>query len=202
MSDLVDVTLHVDAIDTQLGGIGRYAWELAQRLPGQPGISSVQYVVRNRLIDDPERLLRGEIFFPGRGLVRAHRTWRARRALRSTIVHGPNYFLPPGTRTGVITVHDLSVFRFPETHPAARVRQFERSFSASLDRAAHVITDTETVRSELMEMFAVPKEKVTAVALGVSEHFRPIPCAELAESLRSLSLGAGRYALSISTLEP
>lgn len=202
MSSELDITLHVDALEQPLSGIGRYAWELARRLPARSGISSVRFYVRNRLIDDPGQLLRGDPIYPGRGIVRARRAWRARRALRSTIVHGPNYFLPRGTRTGVITVHDLSVFRYPETHPIERVQQFERLFAESLERAAHVITDTETVREEIVETFALPREKVTAVSLGVSERFKPCVSAEIAGPLKKLGLEAGGYALCISALEP
>src|SRR6476660_9527076 len=110
MPEGLRVTLCVDALEHQLGGIGRYTWELAQRLPSHHDIANVGYFARNRLIDDPGRLIRGEPIYPGRRLRKWARAWRARRAFRSSLVHAPNYFLPRAARTGVITVHDLSVF--------------------------------------------------------------------------------------------
>lgn len=202
MNDQLDVTLCVDAIEPQLGGIGRYTWELSQRLPAYPDIKALRYLARHRLIDDPSALLRGAKISRGRGILRAVKRVRAKKALRSTIVHGPNYFLPVGTETGVVTVHDLSVFRYPETHPSARVDQFERQFVDSVRRAAHVITDTETVRSELIKMFDIPPAKVTAVALGAASLFRPHKESELGPALRRFGLSAKGYGLSVSALEP
>src|SRR5438128_683067 len=104
MPDGLCVTLCVDALQPELSGIGRYTWELAAKLPYQEGISRVEYLARGRLVPDPAGLLVGAPIYPGRGLVRLKRALTARRAVRSTIVHSPNYFLPDGARTGVITV--------------------------------------------------------------------------------------------------
>ena len=123
-----------------------------------------------------------------------------KQVLRSSLVHGPNYFLPPGVEGGVITVHDLSVFRYPETHPAARVRAFEKLFKSSLDRSAHIITDTDTIRREVIETFSVPPEMVTAVHLGVDHRFKPTDKSSAA--LASWGLATGKYGLCVSTLEP
>ena len=195
------VTLCIDALDPQPGGIGRYTWELCKGLAGREDVS-VQFFGRGRLVDDPGRLVRGEPIFRGRGLVRLARWWKADRALRSTLVHGPNYFLPPAAKRGVITVHDLSVLRFPETHPAARVEEFERRFASSLERASHIITDTETIRAELIDTLSVSPDTVTAVPLGVDRRFRPLSDIDRRGAPERLGLTAGGYGLCVSTLEP
>lgn len=192
------VTLCVDALEPQPGGIGRYTWELCKGLASRERIT-IRFFGRNRLLDDPGRLLRGEPLPRPRN---AARNWWDKRELRSSIVHGPNYFLPAFADSGIITVHDLSVFRYPETHPAERVLAFERAFLGSLSRAAHIITDTETVRLELIEMFAVRPDTVTAVSLGVDPSFRPRSREEVAPILRSWGLTPNRYGLCVSTLEP
>lgn len=193
------ITLCVDALEPHPGGIGRYTWQLCKGVPLRKPIEAVLFFGRNRLLDDPAGLLRGDALPRRRG---ALRTWSDKRALRSSIVHGPNYFLPAFADTGVITVHDLSVFRFPETHPADRIVAFEREFLGSLSRAAHVITDTETVRRELIEMFAVRPDSVTAIPLGVDPSFRPLPPDVIAPSLERWGLTANGYGLCVSTLEP
>lgn len=196
---MMHVTLCVDALEPHPGGIGRYAWELCKGLPRRDDVSSVRFFGRNRLLDDPGRLLRGGPLPRRRG---AWRNWWDQRALRASIVHGPNYFLPAFADTGIITVHDLSVFRYPETHPVERVLAFEREFLGSLSRAAHVITDTETVRLELIEMFAVQPDTVTAVPLGVDTSFGPLSPEALAPALERWGLRPHRYGLCVSTLEP
>ena len=193
------VTLCVDALAPNPGGIGRYTWELCKRLGGQDGINDLQFYGRGRLLDDPGGLLRDAPLPSPRN--RWSRWWD-KRALRSSVVHGTNYFLPSFADTGVITIHDLSVFRYPETHPADRVKAFEREFERSLARAAHVITDTETVRAELIESYSVRPEQVTAVPLGVDPSFRPHAASSLEPTRREWGLEAGTYGLCVSTLEP
>ena len=198
------ITLCVDALEPQPGGIGRYTWELCKGLVRRSEISKLEFYGRNSLIADPSVLLSPGYVPPRRPRwsLRALRARRLQAALHSDLVHGPNYFLPAGAETGVVTIHDLSVFRFPETHPAARVRAFERLFSHSLERACHVITDTETIRQELIETFSVRPETVTAVALGVSDRFRPLSDEAGLEAVRAWDLKPHTYGLCISTLEP
>jgi glycosyltransferase involved in cell wall biosynthesis len=193
------VTLWVDALEPHPGGIGRYTWELCKGLTAHEAIEPLKFYGRRRMIDDPAILLRGDALPRQKNwLVRAWDRWR----LNSGLFHGPNYFLPDFVDRGVITIHDLSVFRFPETHPEERLRAFEREFESSLSRAAHIITDTETIRRELIDGFSVAPERVTAIPLGVDDKFRPRPADEIAPALAGFNLAAGEYGLCVSTLEP
>jgi alpha-1,3-rhamnosyl/mannosyltransferase len=133
---------------------------------------------------------------------RRFRGWRMRCHLRGHLFHSPNYFLPDPVERGVVTVHDLSVFRFPETHPAERLRHFERSFASTLRRASHLITDSEAIRHEVASYFNWPLDRITAVPLGVRREFRPYRVDELIGPLAPFGLVPGRYTLSVSTLEP
>jgi alpha-1,3-rhamnosyl/mannosyltransferase len=193
------ITLCVDALAPNPGGIGRYTWELCKGLEGHSELGPINYYGRGRLLDDPSVLLRGEPPFkrPNR-----FKRWLVARQLSSSLVHGPNYFLPEFCETGVITVHDLSVFRYPETHPADRVAAFEREFHSSLSRAAHIITDTHTVRSELIDDYGVAPDRITAIHLGVDPSFRPRTGDAPAAALRKWGLEPGHYGLCVSTLEP
>ena len=194
-------TLLVDALTPQPGGIGRYTWELCKGLRNR-GDVDVSFVAHGRVIEDPAYLLEST-HPPRRGRMRLWLDrWAVQSAMRQAIVHGPNYFLPHRAERGVITAHDLSVFRFPETHPVERVLEFEERFRDSLDRSVKIITDTETVRNEIIEMFSVQPEKVVAVPLGVSPSFRPRAAETLVGELSAWDLQAGLYGLCVSTLEP
>lgn len=195
------IALCVDALAPQPGGIGRYTWELAKGLASRRDIDTLHFFGRGRLIDEPRCLIESNTLPHRNKLARRIDAWRMKRVLRSSLVHGPNYFLPPAVEGGVITIHDLSVFRYPETHPPARVRAFEKLFKSSLDRSAHIITDTDTVKHELVETFSIPPETVTAIPLGVDPRFRPA-VGSRSESLDSWDLVPGGYGLCVSTLEP
>lgn len=198
MAELLDVALSVDALGPRLTGVGRYCLELARGLPLEPDVRQVRYFRGQHWLNDPEALL-AESWQPPRRkrwkrlLNNRYRVWQ----MRNGIVHGPNFFLPAWADCGVITVHDLSVILYPETHPTERVLDFERRFMSSLDRASVIITDSEAVRAEIIAMLGIAAEKVRAVALGVSALAPVDP-----STLRQLGLIVGNYCLCVSTFEP
>ncbi|WP_114227132.1 MULTISPECIES: glycosyltransferase family 4 protein [Sphingomonas] len=199
------VALWGDSLQPHLTGIGRYTLELLRGLPDDPRIESVALWAREQLVAEPERLLSQKgLPRPPKYLRRWRRwrDWRDWRALEGRLFHGPNYFLPRRVERGVVTVHDLSVIRFPETHSAERLRHFARDLLPSLERAVHVITDTETVRQEVIAEFGLAADKVSAVHLGVGRNFRPRAADDLAAVLAPFGLTPGAYGLSVSTLEP
>ena len=199
----MDVILSVDALSHNLTGIGRYTWELAKRIPVHPGVASLSLYKNDRWISEPADLMDPASRLRRSGIVmRWLRKRRAEYLFKGRVFHGPNYFLPPKVEHGVITVHDLSVLRYPEMHPAERVRQFSEKFADSLSRAAHIITDTETVKNEIVESMGVPMNSITAIHLGVSEEFHPRAPDKLSLGLGQYDLAPGTYALCVCTIEP
>jgi glycosyltransferase involved in cell wall biosynthesis len=202
------LVLSVEALSPNPTGIGRYAWELAQRLPAHPLLANVRFYRHGRwvnnlhsLLDEPPALAQHTQSIRFR-LPRRVRNWGMAVACRGSVFHGPNFFLPTCADIGVITVHDLSVFKFPETHPADRLKQFERDFSRSVAQAAHVITDSQSTRTEVIAFTGLPATRVTAVPLGVSDAFKPMADQEAAVPLQKYGLTPRAYALCVSTLEP
>jgi glycosyltransferase involved in cell wall biosynthesis len=202
----VKVVLSVEALTPKLTGIGRYTHELSRGLRFAKNVEDVRFVSNGRWVKDPELLLLpAEKKRPSLLRMNSPRWLREplmRRFCRNRVVHGPNYFLPTCAEIGVVTIHDLSVFKFPETHPLDRIKQFEREFHRSVSRAAHLITDTETTRREVLQFLGCSNDRITAVPLGVDQGFAPKSPAELNGYLTPLGLEAGGYALCVSTLEP
>lgn len=196
--------LSVDALSPPLSGIGRYTWELASRIAQVPDVEQIRYFRAGQWVDDPASLLSGAS--PGRkhhfNFPRWAKDWYWQLACRGEVFHAPNYFLPHYAENGVVTVHDLSVFKFPETHPVERVKQFEKLFRQTLDIAAQLITDSETTRLEVMDFFGWPAERITYVHLGVSSGFAPRSADDLAPALIRFGLRPGGYSLCVSTIEP
>ncbi len=196
--------LAVDALTPLLSGIGRYTWELASRMGEMPGIEQVRYFRAGQWIDDPASLITGG--YSGRRRYQSWprwlKAWYWQQTFRGQVFHGPNFFLPPYAENGVVTVHDLSVFKFPETHPVARLNEFDRLFQQTLDRAAHLITVSETTRQEVIDYFAWPAEKITAIHNGVSAFFKPCTSEDLTPILHRYGLTYAGYTLCVSTIEP
>ncbi len=114
----------------------------------------------------------------------------------------PTYVPFRTTLPTVITIHDLSHLRHPETHPVARVRQLERELPAAIGRAACVLTPSEFTRREVIDVFGVAPERVVATPLGVDHRFHPRGRDATGAALSTLDLTHGRYFLAVGTLEP
>lgn len=199
----MQVALSADALSAKLSGIGRYCWELARGLGADPRVSKVRYFVGHNWIADPQQLLQPGFVPGGKAPWRkAADLWWNHRRLAAPIVHAPNYFLPDWAELGIATVHDLSVFKYPETHPAERVKAFEAGFAATIERAGLILTDCEWIRREVVAFTGTPAERVIAVPLGVGPEFHPRPPEELAGFAARHRLPAGQYGLCVSTLEP
>ena len=209
----MNLILGVEALEPHLSGIGRYTWELAQRLQVHSDVNRLRFYKNRRWVTDPASLLNAQtggkhsldFLMRTRDKILKKR-WVANVVLpfafKNNVFHGPNFFLPPYADVGVITVHDLSVFKYPQTHPTQRVAQFERDFARSVQAAAQVITDSETTRLEVLAYTGLPATRVTAVPLGVSPAFKPRSADELRPVLQAYGLQPGAYLLCVSTFEP
>ncbi|MGL6076724.1 MAG: glycosyltransferase family 4 protein [Fimbriiglobus sp.] len=117
------------------------------------------------------------------------------------IYHETNFIPWPSGLPTVLNVHDLSVLLHPEWHPADRVGHHTRRFLESLRHADRVLTISEAVRREVIEVCGLRPEQVTNIYCGISPAFRPMTVAELAPMRVEYDL-PGPYFLSLGTIEP
>ena len=203
MTDAMRVALSVDSLSVNLSGIGRYCWELARGLGTDERVSNLRYFLGETWIADPLTLMRADSAQPKRRPYRnALSHWWNVRSPEAMVVHAPNYFLPAWAERGVATIHDLSVFKYPETHPLERIKAFEAGFAATIARAELILTDCEWMRREVLQYTGVNPERVVAVPLGIGPEFGPRSTEELSAFAARLGLMPGRYGLCVSTLEP
>jgi glycosyltransferase involved in cell wall biosynthesis len=128
--------------------------------------------------------------------------WVGARRFGIDVYHAPNFMPLAFGGPTVITVHDLSFLRYPETHPAERVRVMERRVPQAIAACDYVLVDSEFVRREVLEVYRPPPEKVVTTHLGVSERFQPMDAGQTREVLARYGLAHGAYVLSVGTLEP
>ena len=216
----VKVLLDVSSVTLPLSGIGRYAMELARHLPRAEGITGVRYLQGGEVLSDfdagslrppvPVSRLRAWIkpLLPYRAVLGP---WRRRKAqalarrlgeYRDYIYYAPNFSAPPVSGLSVVTLHDLSVFHFPHFHPRDPVNYLRDQIHNSVASADRLITDSGFVRDELLQLFQLPDERVTAIPLGVDDCFRPHTPAQLALLQARYGLPPGGYVLSVGTIEP
>jgi alpha-1,3-rhamnosyl/mannosyltransferase len=203
------ITLEASPIIHTLTGIGRYTWELATRLPHHPMIEELNLYVRNEIVRDPNKIIHmgkeiktyplwsKPLRLTSRYLKKRH----ARHVCQNSLVHGPNYFLPTCAEHGIITVHDLSIYRYPQTHPLERIRQFEKNFDTTLKKASHIITDSEAMKREIIDLLGWAENKISVVLLGVAAEFAP-RFYDHQDFLEQYSLLVEGYSLCVATIEP
>ena len=211
---ILRIAFNGSALLSPLTGVGQYAKSLAEQLAldeqielhflyaaawsreirGQPikKIGTIKDLVK-KVVPQAYRVSR------------ALQNWRfgaGVRQLRPDLYHEPNFLPFHFDGPTVITAHDLSWIRFPETHPAERVEVMNRLFPPALERADHILTDAEYVRQEIITEFGIPANKITSVPLGARSIFHPRSEAECLPVLAERNLRYRQYVLCVGTLEP
>jgi glycosyltransferase involved in cell wall biosynthesis len=198
-------------------GVGHYARELIVRLPEvDPSTTYVAWYLNARRLLRPWRWDRR--FFPRRpNLVERWTpipaTWFERasmryeqppleRLLRFDVLWATN-FVPPPTRTRrlALTVHDLAFRRFPDSAPMATRRWLTR-LDRALRQAAEIIVPSEATRTDLLDLYPVDADRVTAIHHGIDHRrFRPAPPTEVERVRRQYGI-EGSYLLFVGGIEP
>ena len=208
------VALNATALLSPLTGIGQYTYQLAKGLQTVPGLeldlfygSGWSKEVRNQPVPSIatiKTLVKKSVPYSysiKRFLEQVMFT-RGMQSNRADIYHEPNFLAFKFNGPSVITVHDLSWIRFPHTHPVERVRAMNTYFEPGLRRATLILTDSEFVKRELMDVFSIQAERIRPVLLGVESLFYPRTVEETRPVLNLHDLMHGRYLLAVGTLEP
>lgn len=208
------VALNTTSLLSPKTGIGRYAFELAQRLFTTPGVDASFFYGAfwskeiNRQVSPTVAGLLPAIrrYLPYsyelRHWVQLHRFQSQAKAQRFDLYHEPNNVPLPFDGPLVLTVHDLSWIRYPAMHPAERVRAMNRQFEPGLRRAERIITDSQFIKDEVVAQFGIKPELIHPIALGASDAFKPRTEEETSAVLATHALKHGRYILALGTLEP
>ncbi len=67
----------------------------------------------------------------------------------------------------VVTVHDLIYARFPDAHPGLRDRGMRLLVPGAARRSDRVIADSQSTRSDLIELLGIRPERIDVVPLGL-----------------------------------
>lgn len=124
---------------------------------------------------------------------------------RVRLFHATDFTLPPtlpGTPT-LLTVHDLSFVRAPETTTPVLKAYLDRVVPRSVRRATHVLADSQATKDDLIALYGTPADKITVLLSGVSARFRPVEDPTLRRSTREkYGIPPDPYILSVGTVQP
>jgi glycosyltransferase involved in cell wall biosynthesis len=130
----------------------------------------------------------------------ARLSWEmARRAPDVLFVHVLPLVHP---RTSLVTVHDLGYLYFPEAHPRLQRLHLDLSTRWNAQVAAHIVTDSEATKSDLVARYATPPAKITVAYPGRDETFAPLRDPARVEAVKARHGITSDYFLYVGTLQP
>ena len=118
------------------------------------------------------------------------------------IFHSP-FFHAPSLRKAkiLLTVHDLRLYRFPETYEYLRYQFLKRRVRSSIRKADHIISISEFTRREIKELCGVEDEKVTVIPEAINKSRFSVDKTKRPKNLDS-GVTSGRFILAVGHIEP
>lgn len=121
------------------------------------------------------------------------------------LLHATDFVLPPGAaRRRVVTVHDLAFLRYPDAAMPSLHRYLNVVVPRSVQRADHLIADSQHTANDLTALWGIPPARVSVVQGAVEHsHFRPEPDPARQEAVRrKYAIGDRPFILGLSKLQP
>ena len=205
------LTLHIGidahSIGARLGGNETYAANLIEALAELDTANRYTlYVTKQEAVDRftnrwPNVDLR--LTLPHTPLVRIPLTLTVELRRRPIDVLHVQYTAPPFTPCPVVnTIHDLSFEHLPETFKRRSWRQMRLTIRRSARTAAHVITDCNFSRDDILSTYHLPPDRVTATPLAASSRFKRVEEAAEIRRVREKYGIAGDYILTVGSIQP
>lgn len=210
MRILLDAT---SAVDQRKTGVGWYTWHLIRWLPEvDPETTYLAWYLhfrglfnRRRFFEPQPNLIERGTALPARLYMKLSNRLEMPRVewfAKFDSFLAPNY-IPPATRTKglVVTVHDLAFRILPETAPHAN-KYWLMYLERTLKQAAEIITVSQSTKEDLVDLYGVDPERVTAVHSGIElDVFHAVSDEVVGETKQRLGID-GPYLLFVGGIEP
>lgn len=123
------------------------------------------------------------------------------------VYHSPANIIPlPYTKTSVVTVHDLGIYKFPEFFPkkflSRQVFSTKVLVPRSMDKASKIIAVSKNTKSDIIEEFGTVEDKIEVIYEGVLNN-REI-CSNISnfDDIKSKYGIDNKFVLFLGTIEP
>jgi glycosyltransferase involved in cell wall biosynthesis len=119
-----------------------------------------------------------------------------------SLFHGTNYEIPFWNECPtVLSIHDLSLLLYPETHLSKLVRRARLRLPLMARFATKIITATEFVKREVVEHLHVDAEKIAVTPYAPRSNFRPLASTDTEQTRVRLGI-EDEFILFVGTIEP
>ena len=102
----------------------------------------------------------------------------------------------------VVTVHDFSIFLYPDWHPKERVEYFKAHFRRYIDKANKIITDSEFIKQQTIEFLDCDPNKIESIYLGVDHNIFKKQSKNILNQFLKRKKLPSNFILFIGSIEP
>jgi len=201
------IAIDAHSVGAGLGGNETYATNLIEALAEIDSRNRYTlYVTKNDAIERfADRWPNFEVrqTLPHTPLVRIPVTLSVELRRRPVDILHVQYTSPPLTPCPVInTIHDLSFEHLPETFKRRSWRQMRLTIRRSAQTAAHIITDSNFSRDDILRTYKLSPDRVTATPLAASTKFKPVEDFTEIGRVRQRYGIVGDYILTVGSIQP
>jgi len=119
------------------------------------------------------------------------------------LLHAPVYVGPLDAPCPlVVSVHDLSFFRFPDLFPRIKRYYLQPFTRMTVRRASVVLASSESTGRDLVDILGASPDKIRVIPLGVDEGMRPLSGSKAVKVFRRRESLPEHMILYVGTLEP
>ena len=120
------------------------------------------------------------------------------------VFHSPFFHAPKLKRTRVVmTVHDLRLYRYPETYSFLRYQFLKRAVKNSISRVDKIIAVSQFTKDEIIATCGVNPDKVTVVHEAINRSFFSVDKIKNYDLPQEYAyLKKGRFLFCLSQIEP
>jgi len=188
----------------QQAGIGQYILHLIRGLARLSSLHEM-WVFRSRKAPPfslPKHVRQAKLWTPSHHRRESAALVAELATKRLTLLHSPDFIPPFGGRfRSVITIHDLNFIHFPQFLTPESARYYEQIHRA-VERADHIITDSDWTRKDVLKHLEASPERVTTVHLAANPVYRPITNSqEVRRAVTRYGLPSD-FIIFVGTLEP
>lgn len=121
------------------------------------------------------------------------------------LFHSSDWLEPPAQCPKVTTIHDLAIFKFPETFSPkgghSIVDNLKRKFYWVKRESTIIIAVSESTKKDIISILGIPEEKIRVIYEAPHGKVKKVSSREIRKVKNKFKI-KGDYLLSVSTLEP
>ena len=190
-----------------LAGIGHYTFELVRHLSrdNEVDVISPKPFLQSLTIGQdenvPARLIQKKVN-PITGRWWSFGLPRYLKSSKLDVFHGTNFEIPMrASCPTVISIHDLSLLLYPQTHQRRRVWRARRRLPLMARRANMIITLSDAIREEIHKHLRIPLDRIVTVYCAARQVFHQMDQHQAEQIRKQLNI-ADDFILYAGTIEP